>query len=244
MEIISTSKKHKHGNNIFNIEILYPGEALGLSDSGYKTIGRIDHANFRPPGVVPMHPHKNDEILSYIRSGAILHKDSKGLRERVDTFNMMMMNAGSGLQHEESAIEEMEMLQIFMRPSKNGLEPKVQFHRFEDLISENKWRLIAGNHETAPLHLRVDTNIYDARLIEDHSMNVPVTSFEKTIHLLYCFNGVISASGQTLNKGESLVFDNEQLNIKADATSDIVLFEISNDAQYSDTGMFSGNQYR
>lgn len=244
MEVILTTKKHKHGNNIFNIEILYPGEALGHSDTGYKTIGRIDHANFRPPGVVPMHPHKNDEILSYIRSGAILHKDSTGLQERVDTFNMMMMNAGSGLQHEESAEEEMEMLQIFMRPSKNGLDPKVQFHRFEDLSSENKWRLVAGNHETAPLHLRVDTNIYDVRLSKDRSLDVPVSAFEKTIHLLYCFNGFISVSGQTLNKGESLVFNNEQISIKAGVTSDIVLFEINEDAQYSDTGMFSGNQYK
>lgn len=244
MDIISTSKKHKHGNNIFNIEILYPGEALGHSDTGFKTIGRIDHANFRPPGVVPMHPHKNDEILSYIRSGAILHKDSTGFRERVDSLNMMMMNAGSGLQHEESSVEEMEMLQIFMRPSTNGLEPKVQFHRFEDLNSENKWRLVAGIQETAPLLLRVDTNIYDVRLIKDHSLNIPVSSFEKTIYLLYCFNGAISISGQSLNKGESTVIKDEQIHIKAGTTSDLVLFEINEDAQFSDTGMFSGNQYK
>ena len=63
----------KIGNNIkygkrrggFGIEILYPGLIRPeLDDSGFSTIGRIDHARITPGTLIPMHPHKNDEILS------------------------------------------------------------------------------------------------------------------------------------------------------------------------------------
>jgi redox-sensitive bicupin YhaK (pirin superfamily) len=244
MEIIRASKKHSHGNEIFHIEILYPGEALGLTDTGFYTIGRIDHANFKPPGVVPMHPHMNDEILSYMRSGVMVHKDSTGLQKFLDASNMMMMNAGSGIQHEESAEKDVEMLQIFMRPYKNGLEPQVQFHKFESIYSENQWRLVAGNNKTASLQLRTDTDIFDVRLSKEQSLEAPVLSNEKVINFLYCFNGYVYVGDNTLNKGDCLTFNSEPVNINAGMTSDLVLFQIKEGTKYSDTGMFSGNQYK
>jgi quercetin 2,3-dioxygenase len=244
MEIIRASKKRPYGNKIFHIEILYPGQALGLKDTGFYTIGRIDHANFNPPGVVPMHPHRDDEILSYMRSGAVMHEDSTGYEKLLDGFTMMMMNAGSGLQHEESAQENLEMLQIFMRPFENGLAPNVQFHQFENLYSENQWRLVAGNNETAPLQLRVATNIFDVRLSKDKSLQVPMMASEKVINFLYCFNGTITVGDNTINKGDSLIFNSEKIDINAATTSDLVLFQIKEDAKYSDSGMFSGNQFK
>jgi len=241
MEIIKASKKQSYGNKTFHIEILFPGKALGSKDTGFYTIGRIDHANFNPPGVVPMHPHRDDEILSYMRSGAVMHEDSSGYKKLLDASTMMMMNAGSGLQHEESAQEDLEMLQIFMRPSQNGLEPKVQFHKFEDLYSENEWRLVAGNDEKAPLQLRTDTNILDVRLSKNNTLQIPVAS-GKIINFLYCFSGEIIIGNERLSKGDSLVFNNEELCMDANLTSDLVLFQINEDAKYSDSGMFSGNQ--
>lgn len=243
MQIIKASAKHAYGNETFHIEILYPGKALGLPDTGFYTIGRIDHANFNPPGIVPMHPHRDDEILSYMRSGVVMHKDSTGYEKLLDAFNMMMMNAGSGLQHEEIAKEDLEMLQIFMRPSENGLAPKVQFHKFENLYSENEWRLVAGDAEHAPLKLRTETNIFDARLNKGSSLQIPVAD-QQALHLLYCFKGTITVNGETLGKGDSLIFNDEEVDIKAGETSDLVLFQIPEEARYSDTGMFSGNQYK
>lgn len=244
MEIIKASEKRSYGDGVFHIEILYPGKALGLKDTGFYTIGRIDHANFNPPGIVPMHPHRDDEILSYMRSGVVLHRDSSGYQKSLDGFTMMMMNAGSGLQHEESAQQALEMLQIFMRPSENGLEPKVQFHQFENLYSENQWRLVAGNHQTAPLDLRTDSNIFDARISAGNSLTVPVLSPEKVINFLYCFNGSVRVGDNVLDKGDSVIFNDEAVTIKAIEESDLVLFQIVEQARYSDTGMFSGNQYR
>lgn len=242
MKIIRASNKRRYGNDLFRIEMLYPGQALGLRDSGFLTIGRIDHANFKPPGVVPMHPHRDDEILSYMRSGAVMHEDSTGYKKLLDAFNILMMNAGSGREHEESAQEDLEMLQIFMRPSENGLPPKVQFHRFESHYSDI-WRLIAGSKESAPLELRVDTNIFDVRLPAGKSIGVPLSSSGKVINFLYCFNGSITVNGAELDKGDCVIFGVEQVNIHAGSTSDLVLFQVKEGATYSDSGMFSGNQF-
>ena len=244
MQIIKASAKRSYGNETFHIEILYPGKALGLPDTGFYTIGRIDHANFNPPGIVPMHPHRDDEILSYMRSGVVLHKDSTGYEKPLDGFNMMLMNAGSGLQHEEVAQEDLEMLQIFMRPSENGLEPKVQFHQFENLYSENEWRLVAGNNEKAPLDLRTDTNIFDSRLSAGTSLQVPELSPDVIINFLYCFNGSVTVGENTLHKGDCLIFIEQEVTVIANEVTDLVLFQISEQARFSDTGMFSGNQYK
>ncbi|WP_344830421.1 pirin family protein [Chryseobacterium ginsenosidimutans] len=241
MKIIKASEKHTHGNSIFHVEILYPGANLGKTDTGFLTIGRIDHALFKPPGLVPMHPHQDDEILSYIRSGKMIHKDSTGHEEHLNGSYMMMMNAGSGISHEESAEEDVEMLQIFMRPSENDLPPKVQFYQFENIYSENIWRLVAGNAENAPLKLRVDSNIFDIRLSKSTPAKVPENNAE-IINFLYCFNGNIKIGNETITKGDSVIFE-ENIMLEAKTESDLILFQIKKDAEYSDTGMFSGNKF-
>jgi len=245
MKIIKASQKRSFGHGVFHIEILYPGMALGLSDTGFYTIGRIDHASFRPPGVVPMHPHRDDEILSYMRAGRQTHKDSKGHVEPLSASRLMMMNAGSGIEHEESAEQDVEMLQIFMRPAENGLTPLVQFHQFEDIYSTDQWRLVAGNDADSPLHLRTATDIYDVRLSAGTTLQLPVAE-KPVINFLYIFNGTVNIAGEKLTKGDSAVLDADQLSIEAALAaleSDLVLFQIAADARYSDSGMFSGNQF-
>lgn len=241
MKIIKAGKKRSYGSGVFHIEILYPGAALGLPDSGYLTIGRIDHASFRPPGVVPMHPHRDDEILSYMRSGLQIHRDSEGHEVRVSNTNLMLMNAGSGVSHEESALEDVEMLQIFMRPYKNGLPPQVQFHEFEQAFSENKWRLVAADNSNAPLVLRVGTAISDIRLSAGKTTTIPENS-GKAHNSLYVFNGTVTVGPETLQKGDSVVFEAAEAPLVTALTqADLVLFQIGNDAVYSTTGMYSGN---
>lgn len=241
MKIIRASEKHIHGNQTFHVEILYPGANLGKNDTGFLTIGRIDHALFKPPGLVPMHRHQDDEIFSYIRSGKMIHLDSTGKKEHLNNSYMMLMNAGSGISHEESAEEDVEMLQIFMRPSENGLPPQVQFHHFENIFSENTWRLIAGNRADSLLKLRVETNIFDIRLQKNNVVKIPDLN-EEVINFIYCFNGDIRIGNETIAKGDSVILE-ENLPIEAVTESDLVLFQIRKEAKYSDTGMFSGNKF-
>jgi len=103
------------------ISILYPGTVVSKSDTGIGSIGRIDHAHIRGNTVIPMHPHINDEILSYFRTGKAEHKDSEGFVEFISGNRIMLMKAGRSFYHEERIIDEgepLEGLQIFIRPQK------------------------------------------------------------------------------------------------------------------------------
>jgi redox-sensitive bicupin YhaK (pirin superfamily) len=132
----------QHGG--FGIQILYPGLVRPqLNDSGFSTIGRIDHARINPGTLIPMHPHKDDEILTYLRSGHVKHLDSEGRTGTISGRNLMVMNAGSSFYHEERVLAEggvLEGLQIFIRPEAAGLSPQVQFHELSEIYSDNTWR--------------------------------------------------------------------------------------------------------
>jgi hypothetical protein len=83
--------KQKYGNS--HISVLYPGLSLGIADSGIGSIGRIDQANIQGSTTLKMHPHSNDEILSYFRTGEAIHNDSKGIREMISRKKLMLMKA-------------------------------------------------------------------------------------------------------------------------------------------------------
>jgi quercetin 2,3-dioxygenase len=165
LQIISNRQKIVKKNGGFGIEILFPGKGIGSEDSGIGTIGRIDQATVTPGTLVPMHPHKDDEILTYLRSGVVEHKDTEGNVEVITNKRLMMMNAGAKFQHEELVLPEggvLTALQIFIRPEIGGLKPQVQFHEFPDVVSRNEWREVAGKDDTFPLLIRSNTWIYRA----------------------------------------------------------------------------------
>jgi quercetin 2,3-dioxygenase len=191
LQKISADKRIPHGQGAFQIRILYPGSAIKSNDSGIGTIGRFDHAQLTPGVFVGMHPHQNDEILSYLRSGDLVHRDSHGEQVTVSATKIMMMNAGTKIYHEESIPNDgkpVEMLQIFLRPEVNGLQPAVNFHDFETVFSENKWRLVAGDTANSPLKIRSNTAVLDVRLSVNTKLQIPDFNTEKT-YLLYNFNG-------------------------------------------------------
>src|SRR3712207_1415846 len=127
---IDTTIKYGKQHEGFGIQILYPSLIRpGLKDTGFFTIGRIDHARITPGTLIPMHPHKYDEILTYLRSGQVKHLDSQGLTDIVSNHKWMLMNAGDNFYHQEKVLEEggvLEGLQIFIRPEVAGLNPQVQ----------------------------------------------------------------------------------------------------------------------
>jgi redox-sensitive bicupin YhaK (pirin superfamily) len=69
--MIKTDNSKKAGNKPY--QILYPGLSINNSDTGFNTLGRIDHAKFPPGALIAMHPHVNDDILTYLRSGKVKH---------------------------------------------------------------------------------------------------------------------------------------------------------------------------
>lgn len=117
----------QHGG--FGIQILYPGLILPqLNHTGFSTIGRIDHARITPGTLIPMHPHKDDEILTYLRSRKVKHRGSESYTDVISNEKLMMINTGISFFHEEQVLQEagvLQGLQIFIRPEVTGLKLQV-----------------------------------------------------------------------------------------------------------------------
>jgi quercetin 2,3-dioxygenase len=108
----------------------------------------------------------------------------------------------------------------------------------------NQWRVIAGNNEKFPLTFRSKTWLYDMRLEKDGKRTLPELPIENASVLLYVFNGEIKTNSATLNTGESLFVEYETLTITALTSTDLVLFVTDKNSDYSENGMYSGNQIR
>ena len=205
---IERTSKRGHGSGGFKIEIMFPGLARKSRDSGLGTIGRIDDASIVPGTLVAMHPHQDDEILTYLRRGRVMHKDTVGDVEWFSPTRLMLMGAGRQFQHEELVDpngDNLRALQIFLRPNSAGLEPQVQFHDFGNPTSEGKWRLIAGPTKNDPLQVRSETWVEDGRFERGLTVSLPQSKVVSQTRLLYVFDGQIAVGQLILLSGDAAI---------------------------------------
>ena len=239
------SSKRRHGSGGFQIEILFPGLAAGSStDSGIGTIGRIDHARVQPGTLISMHPHRDDEILTYLRSGRVRHSDTVGRAEEISPARLMLMNAGAEFQHEELVDEAggtLHALQIFFRPGMGGLSPKVQFVDLDAPDSENAWRWLAGPEDRAPLQVRSHSWLEDGKFYKDTGLGLPPSRRPGLTRLLYVFDGAIRMGDLMIESGESVLLTADDRRLDVETTSTLVLFSTDENEPCFRGGMFSGN---
>ena len=140
----AAAQTHEHGP--FRIRRMRPGIVLGPdADPAFGPLSAIDHANLGVGTVVHMHEHINDEILSYLWRGTMVHEDTTGERVTISAGKLMMMNAGRSFWHEERTPDEpVEMLQIFIRPREADLPPSVVFHDRPDGAPTDAWGEVAA----------------------------------------------------------------------------------------------------
>ena len=228
------------------IKILYPGLAVSKTDTGIGSIGRIDHPEIHGNTVIKMHPHINDEILSYFRTGKAEHSDSEGFVKMIGKKTLMLMKAGKSFYHEEKIIgegEPLEGLQIFIRPGKKDLQPEVVFLELESLHSENKWRLLASPEPETTFQFSSQTWLYDMKLLRNNRSEIPELPRNGLTALLYVFQGAVRVNDSIdLKKKEGIVFKDEHVVITASEDAELVLFVTDEEGEIFKGGMYSGNQ--
>ncbi len=227
------------------IKILYPGLVTDKRDTGIGSIGRIDHPEVHVNTIIKMHPHINDDILSYFRTGEAEHKDSEGIEKTIGKNVLMLMKAGKSFFHEEKILganEPFEGLQIFIRPGKKDLKPEVVFMDLESIHSENNWRLLASPSQETAFQFSSQTWIYDTKLINS-SITIPKPDKRDLKYILYVFKGnAMVNDGINLTKKEGLIIKNEDIRISTDSEAELVLFVTDESSEYFSEGMYSGNQ--
>lgn len=229
------------------IKVLYPGAYLSNMDTGLGSIGRIDHAFFKGRQTIAMHPHVNDEIFSYFRSGKVHHTDSEGFKATIGGKHLMLMKAGKLFYHEEDIDgqdEPQEGLQIFIRPREKDLKPEVIFHDLDELHSKNKWRLLASPTQETAFQFSSRTWLYDVKISTGTILELPQMPYENLTAMLYVYQGAIDVNETLpLIKQEALLIKNENISIRTEPGAELVLFITDEKAPIYSGGMFSGNQF-
>lgn len=225
----------------FTITRVQPGDVFGnkTTDTAFGPLAIIDHAIMKKGLTIKMHEHVNDEILSYISTGVTHHKDSAGFEAPITRGKLMMMNAGAGFWHEEKVKEdEVEMLQIFVRPRETDLAPEIQFH--DKPVDNRDWYVMAGPEGSdAPLYVRQKVYILDAHPKEGEVLEIP--SYEGLTPFLYVMNGEIAIGGFIIGKQEAVTdLANPLPPLAANEDSSIVLFFVDLKARMTMEGTISG----
>ncbi len=241
--ILSSDTHQQRAHGPFQLRRIRPGITLGRNDPGFGGLGTIDHAKLQPGLVVRMHEHRNDEIISYMRAGQMKHTDSAGHSEVLSSDRLMVMNAGHGFSHEEEVVgrDQIEMLQIFVRPEMAELKPEVQFVDLTEADRIGQWRLLTGPiGSDAPTFVRQQVYLYDRHLAAGESAILP--SKDGFDRWFYVFDGDVSAGIWNVEKYTALmVGDSEkQFEVAANTASDVVVFLVDRNAAYSRAGTMSG----
>ena len=152
----------------------------------------------------------------------------------------MVMNAGEGFRHEESVPDEpVEALQIFVRPREADLPATVTFHERPDGVPEGRWEWIAGPEGSgAPLILRNEVRIYDARLRDGREVAVPMVAGMRSF--LYVVDGGVEIGGERLSCGDAAC-DETLPPVTAASDASLVLFLVDELAPGSRAGTISGH---
>ena len=225
----------------FSITRIQPGDILGdkTADTAFGPLAIIDHAVMKKGLTIKMHEHVNDEILSYISSGVTYHRDSAGFEAPIARGKLMMMNAGESFWHEEKVKEdEVEMLQIFVRPNATDLSPQIQFH--DKPVGNPDWYVMAGPEGSeAPLYVRQNVYILDAHPKAGEELEIPI--YEGLTPFLYVMSGEVTLQNFTIGKREAITDLVHPLPpIIANEDTTIVLFFVDMNAQMSVDGTISG----
>jgi redox-sensitive bicupin YhaK (pirin superfamily) len=243
MNILKSSQAYSNGGGVFSLQMRRPGmiwQDFTRDDFAFGPLSRIDHARLSKGALVSMHEHTNDEILSYMWKGEMLHKDSSGQKVMISPSKHMMMGAGKSFFHEESTPNgPVEMLQIFIRPEKADLAPRVQFLDL-DVKVDSQWNLIAGPKQIdAPLEIRQQVAVYDVHGKTGDILDIP--KIKGMSPWLYVMDGSAEVDNNRIDKGDAITGNDDELStVKMLEDTTLVLFLVDLNAEMTYAGNFSG----
>ncbi len=175
------------------------------------------------------HPHENMEILTCVLEGSLQHKDSMGTGSIIRPGDLQRMSAGTGVTHSEfnaSRSEPVHLLQIWIFPEQEGLEPSYEQKTFPEFENQGRLRLVASQSgREGSLRIHQDVELYASILDPGKLVNHGLAPGRHA--WLQVSRGAVSLNGFELRAGDGAAVSQEtSLQIQARDKSDILLFDL------------------
>lgn len=230
--------------------ILRPAEARGHADHGwldshhtfsfahyfdprhmgFRSLRVINDDVVKPGAGFPTHGHRDMEIVTYVVSGALAHRDSTGGEGVIRRGEVQAMSAGTGIRHSEfnaSQDEDVRLLQIWILPPRDGLPPSYAQTAIPEADKRNRLALLAGPEGSgAALPLHQDAWVHAALLDAGGEVGYPLRPGRGA--WVQVVDGDILVNGVAMKRGDGLaVEDAERIDIRAASDAEFLLFDLA-----------------
>jgi len=174
----------------------------------------------------PPHPHRDMEIVTYVRTGAITHQDSMGNKGRTGAGDVQVMSAGTGVVHAEYNLEDEDttLFQIWIETDQRGAEPSWGAMPFPKESREGQFQLLAsGNGDDGVLHINADAKILGATLKPGETLEYAA---DPARHLYLVPSARVEVNGTVAEKRDGVAITGEEkVTVKAEEETELVLVD-------------------
>ncbi len=197
------------------------------------------HVNFGPLRVINedwiaagtgfgMHGHRDMEIITYVLSGAITHRDSMGNLSEIRPGNVQRMSAGTGVRHSEHNLgrDTTHMLQIWIHPDRVGIEPGYEERVFDDHAKRGRLALIASPQAAeGSVKIHQDARVYSGLFTGEECAQLAISPGRRVYaHLA---RGTLTVNGIALNAGDAAkLVEENTLVVSNGEAAELIVFDL------------------
>jgi quercetin 2,3-dioxygenase len=196
---------------------------------GFRDLRVINEDRVAPGRGFGTHGHSDMEILSYVVSGALGHRDSMGKSEVIRPHEWQRMTAGTGVRHSEmnaSKTEPVHFYQIWILPEEESLRPGYEQKLFAPEEKTGRLRLVASRDGAdGALKIHQDVRVYNSMLAAGDELS---HALDEGRHAwVQVVRGAISLNGAALGEGDGAAVSGETaLTISASEDAEVILFDL------------------
>ena len=197
---------------------------------GFGNLRVINEDRIAPGTGFGTHGHKDMEIISYVLSGAIGHKDSIGNGASIPPGDVQRMSAGRGIMHSEfnhAADATTHFFQIWIEPNVTGIAPGYEQKTFDESQKRGRLRLVAspdGAQGSVTIHAdaRLYAGLFDGNELSEMALNPARKAY---VHLV---RGELDVNGQQLRSGDAALLDGEtRLALTKARDAEVLVFDLA-----------------
>lgn len=197
---------------------------------GFRDLRVINEDFIEPAQGFPEHGHRDMEIITYLISGELSHRDSMGNGETIRPNEVQRMTAGTGVRHSEysSPTDKTHLLQIWILPEKKNLQPSYEQTYFAPEDKQGRLKLIASRGgDDGSVHINQDVKLYASVLAKDEEVSLALAECRHA--WVQLISGSIDMNGEILNPGDGAAISEETaLKLKSGSdNTEFLLFDLN-----------------